>query len=585
MSSFPAILLCECDAFRVTLVDIRPPGRRVWTDQVDHLKRCLSRVVLGQSWEEAEEEKEEIEEEEIYEIDQFQLDIMRELGLPVTFGKVEKGRGKNGGIKKKKKKKSMIFDNRLVATADALRTCTDQPHNHISRQVEAAIEAKVSDIALNGTTSEPCDVFSESFYYNLKKQMSTKPGNKQGETLQMMLGLSYNPTTHQLTYETLRVQSSQVLGALMNLLKTMVPPNNAYPEDHQGEVEEKEREKKVTGHDAEPIVEDVEEKEEEDLNKLLGRIQMRHPTLGMTSTLMPQLVEDEESDLESPFVTEGAVITDADELEGYPSPEGFHKRFNDSDDDTVEPSRAESVKKEKAGKKEKKMEGEGEEVDEEWEEAVRQAREMEKKGIVVGGISQNMHGKENAKYWNQRYRLFTLFDQGIWIDKEGWYSVTPEVIAQHIAERCRGKVVVDAFCGVGGNTIQFAMHCEKVIAIDLDPIKLECTRHNAEIYGVADKIEFILGDYMEVAPTLKADLVFLSPPWGGPEYRYASVFDVQKMMMPDGYEIFAKSKLITPNIIYFVPRNCNLHQLVKLADGEKCEIEQCFIGKKIKTLT
>ncbi len=44
---------------------------------------------------------------------------------------------------------------------------------------------------------------------------------------------------------------------------------------------------------------------------------------------------------------------------------------------------------------------------------------------------------------------------------EGWFSVTPEKIAEHIAERCRCDVIVDSFCGVGGNTIQFAFTCER----------------------------------------------------------------------------------------------------------------------------
>lgn len=44
---------------------------------------------------------------------------------------------------------------------------------------------------------------------------------------------------------------------------------------------------------------------------------------------------------------------------------------------------------------------------------------------------------------------------------EGWFSATPEKIAEHIAERCRCDLVVDAFCGVGSNTIQFAFTCER----------------------------------------------------------------------------------------------------------------------------
>lgn len=38
-----------------------------------------------------------------------------------------------------------------------------------------------------------------------------------------------------------------------------------------------------------------------------------------------------------------------------------------------------------------------------------------------------------------------------WMKKDG----TPEEIAIKQAERCRGKVVIDCFSGIGGNTIQF----------------------------------------------------------------------------------------------------------------------------------
>jgi hypothetical protein len=39
------------------------------------------------------------------------------------------------------------------------------------------------------------------------------------------------------------------------------------------------------------------------------------------------------------------------------------------------------------------------------------------------------------KYWAQRKRFFSKFDDGIQLDKESWYSITPEAIADHIAKR------------------------------------------------------------------------------------------------------------------------------------------------------
>ena len=195
-------------------------------------------------------------------------------------------------------------------------------------------------------------------------------------------------------------------------------------------------------------------------------------------------------------------------------------------------------------------------------------------------------GAGMEKYWFQRYRLFSRFDEGIRLDEESWFSVTPEKIAKHIAERCRCDVVIDAFCGAGGNTIQLAFTCERVIAIDIDASKIELAKHNAGIYGVADRIEFIVGDYQELASNLKADVVFLSPPWGGPSYVNAEIFDMKSMIIPDGEMIFHLTKCITNNIAYFLPRNVDIEQVLKLAGPQgKVEVEQNVLNSKVKTIT
>lgn len=190
-----------------------------------------------------------------------------------------------------------------------------------------------------------------------------------------------------------------------------------------------------------------------------------------------------------------------------------------------------------------------------------------------------------VKYWAQRYKLFSKFDDGIKLDKESWYSVTPEKIAEHIAERCRCELIIDAFCGCGGNAIQFAFTCERVIAIDIDPVKIENARHNAKVYGVDDRIEFILGDFFKLAQNLKADVVFLSPPWGGPSYLSKETYNIEDMGI-FGLKAFRFAKNITDNIAYFLPRNTAVDQLMRLAGpGNKVEIEQNLLNNKVKTVT
>eukprot|EP01105_Mastigella_eilhardi_P005880 TRINITY_DN17569_c0_g1_i1.p1 TRINITY_DN17569_c0_g1~~TRINITY_DN17569_c0_g1_i1.p1 ORF type:complete len:420 (+),score=134.12 TRINITY_DN17569_c0_g1_i1:69-1328(+) len=188
------------------------------------------------------------------------------------------------------------------------------------------------------------------------------------------------------------------------------------------------------------------------------------------------------------------------------------------------------------------------------------------------------------KYWSQRYRLFSRFDDGVMLDAEGWYSVSPECIAKHLAERCACGVIVDGFCGVGGNTIHFASTCGHVIAVDLDPAKVEMARHNCEVYGVANNVDFIVGDFRKVIPTLKGvDAVFLSPPWGGPDYISSEVFDLHRMR-PDGIELFHMAKQLSPNVAYFLPRNADLQQLLSLGE-DTVEIEQHYINDKLKAVT
>lgn len=191
------------------------------------------------------------------------------------------------------------------------------------------------------------------------------------------------------------------------------------------------------------------------------------------------------------------------------------------------------------------------------------------------------------KYWVKRYRLFSKFDLGIKLDRESWFSVTPEKIAQHIAEKCKCDTIIDAFCGAGGNSIQFALTCEKVFAIDIDPLKIELARNNARIYGVEDRIEFIVGDFFQLAPNLFADVVFLSPPWGGPSYAKNDTFDLNNIMYPKGgIELFNVAKQISNHIAYFLPRNVDTMQLAMLAGiGSAVEIEQNFLDRKLIALT
>lgn len=204
------------------------------------------------------------------------------------------------------------------------------------------------------------------------------------------------------------------------------------------------------------------------------------------------------------------------------------------------------------------------------------------------------------KYYSQRYNLFSRYDDGILMDEEAWFSVTPENIAIHIAERVynsigfdRFSVIVDGFCGVGGNLIQFASYSPyiRVIGCDISEERIKMAKHNAEIYGVQHQCEFILGDFMNIMQTLRSqrvDAVFLSPPWGGIDYQHSASYTLD-LMTPNGYEIVHECrKYLTDNIAFLMPRNVDLKDVrKKLLDTKHrvLECEQNLVGKKVKTIT
>ncbi|GKY99166.1 hypothetical protein MPSEU_000872100 [Mayamaea pseudoterrestris] len=236
----------------------------------------------------------------------------------------------------------------------------------------------------------------------------------------------------------------------------------------------------------------------------------------------------------------------------------------------------------------------------------------------------NPYANISSKFWAQRHRLFSKYNSGVRLDEpEAWYSVTPEAIAHHVARRMLGEqetaaaamtgndhdaaktpkqrrplIILDAFCGWGGNSIAFGQHANVlVVAVDLHRSRLEQAAHNAKIYNVpAERLILVHANALQVmehyrngrrilktaheagsqshvsasssaaAATIDGyrigglellpdyiDAIFLSPPWGGPSYQRASSsnsddsfslsrIQIQKQLLPtDDSEIAIES--------------------------------------------
>ena len=74
-------------------------------------------------------------------------------------------------------------------------------------------------------------------------------------------------------------------------------------------------------------------------------------------------------------------------------------------------------------------------------------------------------------------------------------------MAKHVAKKIKEKfkrdlLVLDPFCGVGGNVIHFAKQCGFCIGSDIDPIKCEYTSHNTQIYQVHKQTKIFQSDFL-----------------------------------------------------------------------------------------
>ncbi|KAF2200956.1 S-adenosyl-L-methionine-dependent methyltransferase [Delitschia confertaspora ATCC 74209] len=201
--------------------------------------------------------------------------------------------------------------------------------------------------------------------------------------------------------------------------------------------------------------------------------------------------------------------------------------------------------------------------------------------------------KDHKKYFGQRHKFFSKYDEGIWMTDDAWFEVTPEPIANkiaaHISEAVgpEKSVLIDAFAGVGANAIAFALEgrWEHIFAIEKNPAALKCAKHNAKVYGVEKKISWVNGDCFDILPQRYSDMgdkavLFASPPWGGPGYSTDKVFNLSTMQPYSLDFIYSRFSRVCKTMVLYLPRTSDLNQIAKFApEGKKLEVAHyCITG-------
>jgi trimethylguanosine synthase len=181
----------------------------------------------------------------------------------------------------------------------------------------------------------------------------------------------------------------------------------------------------------------------------------------------------------------------------------------------------------------------------------------------------NPFSAKMQKYWDRRYDLFSLWDEGIKFDEQALYSIKPEKSAKEILQKVRTEIIVDAMACVGGTAIAAAMLGFETYAIELNSQRLDFAKHNAQIYGIGSHINWIEGNCLIEVPRLakslnKSQTLYLDPPWGGVDYYLKEKFKLSDFS-PDITELANEFLTDYGDVVLSVPPNFDLDEIKKIS--------------------
>ena len=119
-------------------------------------------------------------------------------------------------------------------------------------------------------------------------------------------------------------------------------------------------------------------------------------------------------------------------------------------------------------------------------------------------------------------------------------------------------------------------------------------RNNAHVYGVENKIEFLQGDVFDVGRGMRPDVVFLSPPWGGPDYQHQDYTPLGRgsdlgQYVEKALALVGSWESRKTLVMLYLPRNVDLCALIEctapLCHASRLEVEVMIINAIVKAVT
>jgi hypothetical protein len=136
------------------------------------------------------------------------------------------------------------------------------------------------------------------------------------------------------------------------------------------------------------------------------------------------------------------------------------------------------------------------------------------------------------------------------LTEEGAYSYTKRADGEKTIEFFRTHMgslkkytILDGTANVGSDTILFGLNFKDVHGIEYNPENFKALMHNVGLYGLRNT-HIHLGDTTKLYNKWCTDILYLDPPWGGPEYKEATELDLY--LGEERVDEFLRMKILGP---------------------------------------
>jgi predicted RNA methylase len=142
----------------------------------------------------------------------------------------------------------------------------------------------------------------------------------------------------------------------------------------------------------------------------------------------------------------------------------------------------------------------------------------------------------------------------IQLTEEGKYSYTKREdgertisFLKRMIPSLQSRSILDGTGNVGGDTILFGLYFHTVHSIELDPDNFKALTHNVNLYKLKN-VHLHEGDTTVLYKEYPSDILYLDPPWGGPDYKEKKELDLS--MGDHRVDVFLRDSFLSKEAIW-----------------------------------